>query len=146
MRSDLVNAFGNVYLTISLDHENRWIQATWQGYSTPETVRSGMEAYTKALQEADYSDMLIDTRTMVGSWNHSLDWTLEEWAPQAAKAGLRHYALVVNPETFAEATADAFYANVQSFKAEVFADLATARAWLRRSRLLPKETSYSFSI
>ncbi|WP_181304871.1 STAS/SEC14 domain-containing protein [Rufibacter sp. XAAS-G3-1] len=146
MRSELVNAFGNVYLTISLDHENQWIQASWQGYSTPEMVRSGMEAYTEALEKADYNAMLIDTRDMVGSWSHSLDWTLEEWSPQAAKAGLQYYALVVKPETFAEATADAFYANVQSFEAEVFADLATARAWLRRSRLQRKETRDYLSI
>ncbi|GGK73611.1 hypothetical protein GCM10011405_22150 [Rufibacter glacialis] len=134
-----MNAFGNVYLTISLDHDNQWIQATWQGYSTPEAVRTGMEAYTETLEEADYNAMLIDTRSMVGSWSHSLEWTLEEWAPEAAKAGLQYYAMVVNPETFAEATADAFYANVESFEAEVFADLATARAWLRRCRLQQKE-------
>jgi hypothetical protein len=142
MRSELVNAFGNVYLTISLDHENHWIQATWQGYSTPEAVKSGMEAYTKALEAADCNAMLIDTRAMVGSWSHSLEWTLEEWSPQATKAGLQYYALVVTPETFAEATADAFYAQIESFEAEVFADLATARAWLRKSRLPRKETNF----
>ncbi|MFB9862939.1 STAS/SEC14 domain-containing protein [Rufibacter immobilis] len=147
MRSELVNAFGHVYLQILADPDNHWIQATWQGYSTPEAVRTGMEAYTEALEEANCHAMLIDTRDMVGSWSHSLEWTLEEWAPKAAQAGLQFYALVVKPETFAEATADAFYASVTSFEAEVFADLATARAWLRQRRLHQKQRdSYQFSI
>jgi hypothetical protein len=124
-----------------LDHENQWVQATWHGYSSEEAVRTGMEAYTEALQQADYSDMLIDTRAMVGSWSPSLEWSLEEWAPQAAKAGLRHYALVVDPESFAEATADAFYTQVRGFEAEVFSDLATARAWLRRMRVQSEANS-----
>ncbi|MGV3540568.1 MAG: STAS/SEC14 domain-containing protein [Rufibacter sp.] len=135
MTTELVNAFGNVFLVITLDHENQWIQATWQGYSTEESVRTGMEAYTQALEDEEYSSILVDTRAMVGSWNHSLEWTLQEWVPQAAAAGLHYYALVVNPETLAEATADAFFSQVQAFEADVFADMATARAWLRKQRL-----------
>ncbi len=110
--------------------------ATWQGYSTQEAIKKGISAYTEALQDAGYSDILIDTRAMVGSWNHSLDWVLEHWVPQAAAAGLQHYALVVKPETFAEAAADIFYEHVTAFEAEIFADMATARAWLRKQRLL----------
>ncbi|MBC3539563.1 STAS/SEC14 domain-containing protein [Rufibacter sediminis] len=147
MRSELVNAFGHVYLHILVDYDNHWIQATWQGYSTPDTVKAGMEAYTEALEEANCHAMLIDTRDMVGSWSHSLEWTLEEWAPKAARAGLQFYALVVKPETFAEATADAFYASIKSFEAEVFSDLATARAWLRQRRLNRRKAgSYQFSV
>lgn len=134
MKTELVNAFGNIFLTISLDDYNQWIQACWHGYSTEEAVKQGMEAYTETLEAADYSAMLIDTRSMIGSWSHSLEWTLNEWAPKAAKAGLRYYAMVVKPETFAESTADSFYANVQYFEAEVFQDMATAEAWLRRHR------------
>ncbi|AMM50946.1 hypothetical protein TH61_06775 [Rufibacter sp. DG15C] len=132
MKTELVNAFGNVFLTITLDHENRWITAKWQGYSTEESIKTGLEAYTQALESADFHSMLIDTRAMVGSWHHSLGWMLEEWAPQAARAGLQYYAMVVEPESFAEASADSFYEQVRYFKAKVFEDLESAKNWLMR--------------
>ncbi|GAB2543900.1 hypothetical protein GCM10027189_28570 [Rufibacter soli] len=132
MKTDLINAFGNVYLTITLDHENRWIFAKWQGYSTEDAIKTGIEAYTEILEKGDFHSILVDTREMIGSWNHSLPWVLNEWAPQAAIAGLQYYAMVVKPETFAEASADAFYEQVRYFKAKVFEDIESAENWLLR--------------
>ncbi|ALI98953.1 STAS/SEC14 domain-containing protein [Rufibacter tibetensis] len=139
MRSELVNTPNDMLLSISVDEENHWIVATWQGDPTPEAIRNGMEAYLETLVEAHYDAVLIDTRSMDGVRSFATYWALEEWVPKAVEAGLHYYAVVVNPETFAEAAADDFYANISSFEAEVFADLATARAWLRRCRLQQKQ-------
>ncbi|WP_205504245.1 STAS/SEC14 domain-containing protein [Rufibacter psychrotolerans] len=145
MRAELVDTSGNRFLTITLDDRNQWIQANWQGSLTEVAVKAGMQAYTEALEEADYNALLIDTRSAEGCWSHSLDWALNVWAPQAAAAGLQYYALVVNPASLKAASTDGFYAQVQWFEAEVFADLATARAWLRRKRYLKENNSYLHS-
>ncbi|QHL88219.1 STAS/SEC14 domain-containing protein [Nibribacter ruber] len=145
MRTELVNAFGNTFLTITQDHENRWIRADWQGYSTEEAIKTGMTAYTQALEQSHLHAMLIDTRQMAGSWSHSLDWMLEEWAPQAARAGLQYYALLVEPESFAEASADAFYEQVRYFKAKVFEDLESAENWLQRRSNWLQSRSYQLT-
>ncbi|AKQ47016.1 hypothetical protein TH63_17410 [Rufibacter radiotolerans] len=145
MRTELINAFGNVYLTITLDQENRWIHAQWQGYSTEDSIKTGIEAYTQLLEQGDFHSILVDTRLIIGSWNHSLDWILEEWAPQAARAGLQYYAMVVQPETFAEASADAFYEQVRYFKAKVFDDIEAAENWLMRRSNWLQSRSFKFA-
>ncbi len=142
MINELKNVFGNVFLTIQVDHQNQWIKASWKGYSTEDSIKIGMEAYTDVLEAEDYSGLLIDARAMLGTWNHALDWSLNKWAPQAALAGLTHYAMVVNPETFAESTADDFYAKVHSFEAEIFQDMPTAEAWLRQNILLSNPNNF----
>lgn len=79
--------------------------------------------------------MLNDTRLVIGSWNHSLEWVLQEWSPNAAKAGLKHFAMITTPETFADSSAAAFYANLKAFQAGVFDDMDNAKQWLRQYSL-----------
>ncbi len=129
MRRELKNAFGKVYLTVEVDTLNRWVYANWIGYSTEASIKAGVIMYTELLG-ADLNCMLIDTRSMIGTWDHSLEWMLSKWAPRAAKAGLAYYALVANPGTFAESTADDFHARVSLFQARVFDDMEAAKDWL----------------
>lgn len=135
MKKTFKNAFGSTYLTIELDTLNRWVCVEWIGYSTEEYVKKGVAAYTDVLTNIDYSCILIDTRLIIGTWEHSMNWMLNEWGPAAARAGLEYYALVVRPETFAEATADNFYAKVTAFKVNVFEDIKEAKDWLRAHSL-----------
>ncbi|MHC2991005.1 hypothetical protein OB13_05185 [Pontibacter sp. HJ8] len=131
MEQSLTNAFGSVYLTIELDTLNRWVYVNWIGYPTEENMKTGVSAYTEVLTNIDYSSILLDTRLMIGTWEHSLNWMLYDWAPEAASAGLEYYAMVVQPETFAEATADDFLSKVTAFEAQVFEDMEEAKDWLR---------------
>lgn len=135
MRQELQNAFGKVFLTIEVDTRNRWVHVNWTGYLTAENIRTGAAAYTAALQRAGFSCVLNDTRGVVASWGHSLDWVLRDWAPSAARAGLRHFAMVTDPDTFASSTAIDFYTNLTAFQAEVFNDMENAKHWLRSHSL-----------
>jgi len=113
---ELINPFGRVYLT-------------------EDNIKSGAIAYTNALAEAKYNCVLNDTRLILGSWNHSLKWVLNDWAPRASQAGLKHFAMITTPETFAESTASAFYAKLKSFRAQVFDSKSKAEDWLRQYSL-----------
>ncbi|MBF9254566.1 STAS/SEC14 domain-containing protein [Pontibacter sp. 172403-2] len=135
MPQELTNSFGKVFLTIYKDERNRWIHVNWMGYLTADNIKAGAAAYTAALANAGFDCVLNDTRLIIGSWNHSLDWALQEWSPNAAKAGLKHLAMVTTPETFAGSTAAAFYANLEAFQAQVFDDMDNAKQWLRQYSL-----------
>lgn len=135
MKQELTNPFGRVYLTIEVDEKNRWVHVNWMGYLTEDNVKTGAKAYTDALQQAGYSCVLNDTRLIIGGWDHSLDWVLNDWAPRAARAGLQHFAMITTPETFGGSTAFNFYAKIKSFKVEVFDDRKKAEDWLRQFAL-----------
>ncbi|MCJ8163929.1 STAS/SEC14 domain-containing protein [Pontibacter sp. E15-1] len=132
MTRELINAFGRVYLTIEVDKTNKWVHVNWMGYLTAENIKTGAAAYTAELANAGYTCVLNDTRLIVGSWGHSLEWVLEEWAPQAARAGLKHFAMITTPESFAESTAMEFYQNSIAFEVKTFDDMGTAKSWLQQ--------------
>ncbi len=135
MKQELRNPFGRVYLTIDVDHKNKWVHVNWMGYLTEENIKTGAQAYTKSLADAGYNCVLNDTRMIVGGWDHSLDWVINDWAPRAARAGLRYFAMITTPETFAENTASSFYAKLKSFRTQVFDNSAKAEDWLRQYSL-----------
>ena len=132
MIKELKSSLDKIYLTIETDHENRWIFADWQGYLTAENIKIGAKAYTQAVADAGFSCVLNDTRSVRGPWDHSMDWVINEWAPSAAKAGLRHFAMISTPETLADGSAASFYGQLTAFQGNVFDNMAEARAWLRQ--------------
>ncbi|MDF7815702.1 STAS/SEC14 domain-containing protein [Hymenobacter sp. YC55] len=129
---ELKSPTNRVYLTIDTDHANRWVAVTWQGYLTKESIQAGAAAYTQALAASGYACVLNDTRQVRGPWDHSLEWVINVWAPQAAAAGLQYFALITTPDSFAEESASAFYAQLTAFQAKVFATMEEAQLWLRQ--------------
>ncbi|RPD43579.1 MULTISPECIES: STAS/SEC14 domain-containing protein [Hymenobacter] len=132
MVKEYKSALGKVYLTIETDTENRWIFTDWQGYLTAENIKVGAKAYVDALAKAGFSCVLNDTRSVRGPWDHSMEWVLNEWAPSAARAGLRHFAMITTPETLADSSNATFYAQLTAFEAQLFDNMADARDWLRQ--------------
>lgn len=130
MIQELKSPTGRVYLTIDTDTTNRWILVDWIGYLTADSIRAGAQAYTDALAKSGFSCVLNDTRSVRGPWDHSMDWVINVWAPNAAAAGLKHFAMVSTPESLADGSAANFYAQLTAFQAEVFDNLSSARAWL----------------
>jgi hypothetical protein len=127
---ELKSSLGKVFLTIETDWDNQWIHVTWQGYLTAANIQEGARAYTAALAKAGFSCVLNDTRLVRGPWDHSMDWVINEWAPNAAQAGLRYFAMITSPQTLAESSAATFYAQLTAFQAQVFDSLSAAQQWL----------------
>lgn len=136
MKQELKNPFGRVYLTIDVDHKNKWVHVNWMGYLTEENVKTGAQAYTDTLAQSGYHCVLNDTRLIIGGWDHSLSWVLNEWSPRAARAGLKYFAMISTPETFGSSTASNFYNNLKAFKAKVFDQKSSAEEWLREQSQL----------
>ena len=131
MKQELKNAFGRVFLTIDVDTQNKWVHVNWMGYLTADNIKTGAEAYVAALQNAGYRCVLNDTRLILGTWDHSLEWVVNNWAPKAAAAGLKHFAMITTPESFGESSAAKFHNEMKSFEAEVFDNKPDAENWLR---------------
>lgn len=129
---ELKSPTNRVYLTIAVDHINRWVAVRWQGYLTKDSIQAGARAYTQALAESGYVCVLNDTRDVRGPWDHSMDWVINEWAPSAAAAGLKYFALITTPDSFAEESASAFYRQLTAFQARVFDSTDAAQNWLRQ--------------
>ncbi|MHA6248401.1 STAS/SEC14 domain-containing protein [Pontibacter sp. CAU 1760] len=135
MKLEIRNAFDRVFLTVEVDKANRWVHTNWMGYLTEENIKAGALAYAKVVQENGLSCVLNDTRQVVGGWDHSLDWVINEWAPQAARAGIKKFALITNPSSFAETSASAFYENLKAFEVQIFHTVGEAQNWLRQFSL-----------
>ena len=132
MREDLKNAFGKVFLEVEVDTENKWVHTNWIGYLTKDNIISGALAYTEAIKETGYCCVLNDTSEVLGGWDHSLDWVVNQWGPQAANAGIAHFAIITKPESFANSTALSFYESLKAFEVKVFDNIADAKHWLRQ--------------
>jgi hypothetical protein len=138
MRQELKSSLGRTYIIVEPDPTNRWIDVNWTGYLTGANIRAGAAAYTEALAKSGYNAVLNDTRGVLGPWEHSLDWVINTWAPQAAAAGLTHFAMVTTKESMADASAVSFYHQLKAFRAEMFSDMEEAKKWLRQFSLAAK--------
>ncbi|WP_019948424.1 STAS/SEC14 domain-containing protein [Hymenobacter aerophilus] len=132
MKQELKSSLGRPYITIESDATNRLISVDWVGYLTAESIKAGARAYTKALAESGYRCVLNDTRKVIGPWDHSLEWVLNEWAPNAAAAGLRHFAMITTPDSLADESAQSFYDQLKEFEVRMFSDEQTALQWLQQ--------------
>ena len=131
MKKELTNAFGNVYLSIEVDLLNHWVHNKWTGHLTEEITKAGTEAYTKAVKRSGFNCVLNDSRQVLGRWDHSVEWALQEWVPQAVYAGIKYFALIVNPDSFSADSAEALTTGVNLFEIKIFDDQAEAEDWLR---------------
>ena len=131
MIQKLKNAFGKVYLTIEVDIVNRWVHTNWFGHLTEESVKTGTEAYTQAVKESGFNCVLNDSRKVLGSWDHSIEWALREWVPQAVYAGIKYFALIAKPGSFSEESAATLTSRINVFDMRIFENKTDAVEWLR---------------
>jgi hypothetical protein len=96
---------------------------------------AGALAYTEAIKETGYSCVLNDTSNVLGGWDHSLDWVVNQWGPQAANAGIKHFALITNPASFAGLSAENFFESLKAFQVKIFDNIPDAAMWLRQYSL-----------
>jgi hypothetical protein len=132
MTQEYKNVFGKVFLTVTVDKANKWVHTDWSGYLTEDNIKAGALAYTEAVRNSGVSCVLNDTTRVIGGWDHSLDWVINEWSPQAAGAGVQHFALITTPASFAETSASNFSSSVKAFTIKIFDDMAQAQQWLRQ--------------
>jgi hypothetical protein len=131
MNKELTNIFGSVFLRVKADTQNKWVHNDWIGYLTMENVKKGALAYLEVVKDTGLACVLNDNSKVLGSWDHSIEWVKDEWEPLAAKAGIRHFALIVSQNSLTESSATAFEKMIEAFEVKVFHDKDKARQWLK---------------
>ena len=135
MSLELVNGFGQVYLTIAYDPANQWVYNNWIGYQTYIGIISGADACLHPLRDNHCPYLLNDNRQVIGPWNHAVDWLTQDWIPRAIKQGLTHFAHVVSPDSLAANSAEAMQASIgEELPLRLFSDIEEAQAWLRQAQ------------
>jgi len=135
MNHELKDSNGRVYLTISVDNTNQLIYVEWSGYLSEEFVTTGAMAYLKIMEENNYHSVINDNTMVIGTWDHSMNWVLTNWATQAAKSGLTHLAMLFRDHTSAESSALTLYNKVSAFQVKVFNDKDQAINWIKQYSL-----------
>lgn len=128
---ELTSSTGKTYLTIHYDEQHHWVYNDWNGYVSPDNVKQGSRAVLNAIVQYSAALGLNDNRHLVGRWDDAVEWIEQEWIPNAAAAGLRYYAHVVNADAFAAASSGEMLSRVQGrFQMRIFSDYSEARDWL----------------
>ena len=135
MPLELVNGFGQIYLTIAYDAPNQWVYNNWIGYQTYIGIITGADACLYPLRDNHCSYLLNDNRQVIGPWNHAVDWLALDWAPRAMKQGLTHFAQVVSPDVLAANSAEAMQDRFgQQLQMRMFSAIEDAQTWLRQAQ------------
>jgi hypothetical protein len=131
VKRELTNIFGSVFLRVKADTERKWVHNDWIGYLTMENVKKGALEYLEVVKETGLECVLNDNSRVLGSWEHSIEWVKDEWEPLAAKAGIRHFAMIVSQNSLTENSAIAFEHMIKAFEVKVFYDKDKAEQWLK---------------
>ncbi|RAU81816.1 STAS/SEC14 domain-containing protein [Pontibacter arcticus] len=131
MKKEICNAFGNVFLTVEYEDKYNLVHNNWLGYQTLENVMLGANACLELLAYYNCPYLLNDNRLVIGDWNHANDWIANEWTPLAVENGLRYFAHVVNPESYAALSAQMMEEQVSGLlRMRIFEDFEEARNWI----------------
>lgn len=135
MPTDLLNGFGNVYLTIDYDTANHWVCNEWIGAQTYVGIVAGADACLLPLREHQCAYLLNDNRRVTGPWDHAVDWVAHNWAPRAIAQGLTHFANVASPEELAANSAHSMLLGLHGqLHMRMFGTVEEAQAWLREAQ------------
>jgi hypothetical protein len=135
MPTDLLNGFGNVYLSIEYDAAGRWVYNEWIGTQTYVGIVAGADACLLPLREHSCAYLLNDNRRVIGPWDHAVDWVVSNWAPRAIAQGLTHFANVVSPEALAASSAHSMLLGLHGqLSMRMFGDIEEAKAWLHEAQ------------
>lgn len=136
MKTEIRNAFGEVYLTIEYHEASHLVYNNWLGYQTYPGIIAGANTCLKIIEEHQCSFLLNDNSGVVDPWDHAMEWLAADWAPRAKTAGLTHFAHVVSPETFAAFSAQSLHAEFNSqFQMRIFDSIIEGLNWLRATQI-----------
>lgn len=135
MKKEISNVFGKIFLTIEYLDRVNIIHNNWLGYQTLESIIAGANVCQEEISRNRCPYLLNDNRLVVGPWDHATDWIANDWTPRAIEAGLKFFAHVVSPESFAALSAETMHTKVgDSFQMKIFGDFDEAKSWLQAAQ------------
>ena len=135
MKTEMRNAFGEVFLTIEYHKASQLVYNNWVGYQTFPGVVAGANTCLSVIAEYKCPFLLNDNSKVVGPWDHALEWLTTDWAPRVRDAGLTHFAHVVSPDSFAAYSARNMHFDIgEQLQMRIFDSIIEGLDWLRASQ------------
>lgn len=135
MPTELINGFGEIYLTIEFDAVNNWVYNNWIGRQTYVGIIAGADACLHPLRNHACAYLLNDNRQVIGPWDHAVEWLITSWAPRAISQGLTHFAHIISSEALAALSAEAMHIGINGqLQMRMFDDSDAAQEWLRQAQ------------
>lgn len=125
--------FDKPWMTIRFDEGLQAVHLEWKRYAEGEEFRAGFNIGLELLQQKKVSRWLGDCRLLGPMTQADQQWINQDWHPRAAAAGMRWVAIVLPKAAVARLGMTSIKARVNQVDLVMsnFADLESARAWLR---------------
>jgi hypothetical protein len=88
-------------LEISYDPEHRFMYCNWIGFQNQEMIMKSGAVILSLFPDMGISKLLNDNTLVSGPWQEAGEWTANVWFPDMMKAGLKHFAWIFPPDTYA---------------------------------------------
>lgn len=107
--------------TLEYDAQNQWGYCNWNHQNGNDfsvfdigfdIIVAGCERMINFVYEHKFNKYLNDNRTVKGAWDVLNPYLANEWAPRMVTAGIKYYATLNSPETFAELSSELMADNV----------------------------------
>lgn len=136
MLAQLRRPTGDLFFELRYDRKRPCFYASWFGFCTDVQIVQGGAVeveWAERIARVKGAKLIInDTRRMVGSWESSIAWAAEEWAPRMHTAGMRLNAILLPNEIGAKASGEAFSDSTGegSIVSQVFESMAEIDSWI----------------
>jgi len=118
-------------ISIQLNVEDQYLSVDWKGYQNLQTVQHGCMIMLDLLSKNKISKVLNDNTHVKGNWSEAADWGNDFWFPAMQAAGLRYFAWIYSPSTFAQLAAHkSIDLMIDRITAQFFTDVPEATNWL----------------
>ncbi|KAA9331253.1 SpoIIAA family protein [Adhaeribacter soli] len=117
---------------LSLSSDGDFVHSHWQGFVTKKLLITGANQCLQLLAQSKTSALLVDHRSVHGTWADLGDWQENIWLPNALQAGLRKYVLVAHPGSYSVMAAEPLFSKLHSqLEMMIFSELEEAKSWLK---------------
>ncbi|HSI91322.1 MAG TPA: hypothetical protein VK927_09415 [Adhaeribacter sp.] len=119
-------------LTLAYSAACNCVLAKWEGFVTKKMLIGGANHALKLLTKTQCPNLLVDHRSIHGTWPDITDWQQNIWLPNAVRAGLKKYAHVACSGSYSVMTAEHLFSRINGMvELMIFSELDDATLWLR---------------
>jgi SpoIIAA-like len=125
------------YVLVKVNVDQRSISLKWKGYAPSEQFRAILEDALSNVRLHRVVNWLADLRDMNAILRQDEQWTVNDWFPRLAKAGLERMAILMSSDYFNQMSVDRILDAAipdMPFAISNFDDPDAAQSWLMADR------------
>lgn len=122
-------SYSETYLK-TFHHDKGFVYVAWLGYLTVDQIKNGCELVLSLVQKNQAQLMMVDHRSLNGTWSQSLKWLDTNFMPRLLKAGTKKIAFIYSKDPATQYSLNRFLELNDEYQAQVFTNQKTAESWL----------------